>query len=106
MILFLPVRPEPNQRFSIVLNDQNCTVELFQRYDRLYLNLYVDDTAVVSGVVCLNQQNLIIPTTTKFIGYLYFADTLGNSAPQWEELGTRYELIYASPEEMTEVVSP
>lgn len=100
----LPVKAEPNQRFSVVLNNQDCTIELFQRYDRLYLNLFVNDAPVVLGVVCLDRVNLAITSSPLFKGFLYFADTLGDSAPQWEGLGSRYWLIFAREEEMVEVV--
>jgi len=104
-MFFLPVKNEPNQRFSVVLDDQNCTIELFQRYDHLYLNLFVDDTAVVSGVVCHDRLDLVAVDTLAFRGMLYFADVQGNSDPQYEGLGTRYCLVFVPEGEIIKDVS-
>lgn len=103
MIATLPIRPEPNQRFSVVLNNQHCTFELFQRYDHLYMNMYVGEEPIITGIVCLNRQDLIQIATTSFVGFLWFVDLLGDTDPQWEGLGNRYQMVFATPEELTEV---
>jgi len=101
----LPVKQEPNQRFSVVLDDQNCTFELFQRYDRLYANVYVDDSAIITGALCLDAVPVVQVATTKFSGFLCFIDSLGNDAPQWEGLGDRWQLVFASAQEVAQIVS-
>lgn len=94
---FLPVKPEPNQRFSVVLDDQNCTIELYQRFDHLYANVFVDDNPVILGAVCLDRAVITMIDQNKFRGDLYFMDNLGTNDPQWEGLGERYSLLYAPP---------
>ena len=104
-MLFLPVKNIPNQRFSAVLDNQNCTLEIFQRFDRLYLNLFVDDTAVVLGVICHNNLGITAVDTLAFRGMLYFTDVQGNSDPQYEGLGTRYCLVFVPEGEIIKDVS-
>ena len=102
----IPVNKEPNQRFSIVLDGQNCTFELYQRYDHLYATMYVDETAIISGVVCLDCVPLIQVATTRFSGFLCFADTLGNADPQWEGLGDRWLFVFIpDSEDLSDVSS-
>ncbi len=104
-MLFLPVKKEPNQRFSVILDNQNCTIEIFQRFDHLYLNLFVDDVAVVQGVLCHNNLGITAVDTLAFRGMLYFTDVQGDSDPQYEGLGTRYYLIFVPEGDMVSNVS-
>lgn len=104
-MLLLPIKPEPNQRFSVVLDNQNCTFELYQRYDRIYASVYIDETPLITGVICLDCTSLMQTSTTAFSGFLCFVDTLGNEPPQWEELGTRWQLVFFSAREVAEIVS-
>lgn len=104
-MVIIPVNAEPNQRFSIVLDNQNCTFELYQRYDRLYATMYVDDVTIISGVICLDCVSLIQTATTAFSGFICFVDTLGNEPPQWEGLGDRWQLVFFTAQEVAEIVS-
>lgn len=104
-MLYLPIKPEPNQRFSCVLDNQNCTFELYQRYDRLYANVYVNEEAIVLGSVCLDCVSIVQKATTAFTGFLSFMDVLGTDAPQWEGLGDRWQLVFLSEAEVNAIVS-
>ena len=104
-MVIIPVKKEPNQRLSVVLDDQNCTIELYQRFDRLYANVYVDDDPVILGVVCLDRLEITEIDQNKFRGLLCFMDTLGMDAPQWEGLGDRYLLTYSPDSDKTDAVS-
>ena len=105
MITYLPIKPEPSQRFSIVLDGQNCTIELYQRFDHLYVDLYVDDTPVTQGLVCLDHVAIPQLSTNLFKGLLFFLDSLGFEDPQWEGLGDRYKLIYCPVEDIIDDIS-
>lgn len=95
----IPLQKLPAQRLNIVLDDQNCTIHLFWRWGRCYMDLSVDDTEIFTGAICQNLQAVNQSPSIYFAGSLYFCDTLGDVAPQWEGLGDRWRLVYLSAEE-------
>ncbi|MCC8189698.1 MAG: hypothetical protein LIP77_03535 [Planctomycetes bacterium] len=86
----------PAQRFQAVLDGQHCTIALRQKGARLFLDLETEAGQVCQGAVCLHGAEVTQSPTPNFLGGLFFVDTLGQSAPQWELLGDRYRLFFAS----------
>ena len=100
----IPVEAIPNQTFNITLNEQNCTIHLYQRGDYLYMDLSVDGEVIRQGMICLVDISLLQYTVQGFSGYLYFADMRGmGGTPVYTELGSRYILFYATEEDMANV---
>lgn len=95
----IPLSPLPNQRFSVILDDQNVTITLKQNGGAVYLSLECNQELVVSGHICNNDIPMPIFKTTKFKGLLAFHDSLGKSHPHYEGFGTRYLLVYLSEDE-------
>ena len=52
MILEIPLTPIPNQRFSIVLNGQSCTIELRQIGPALMCSLWLDESVIYQNSIC------------------------------------------------------
>lgn len=95
MIRKIPLKAIPNQRFNVVLNDQNCTIHLFQRGDYLYMDFAVDDKMIRTGSICLSATSILAYPTPYFNGYLFFTDVKRkNKEPNYAELGSRYILCY------------
>ena len=92
--MIIPLASVPNQTFSINLDGQNCKFELVTRGKNLFMNLSIDDTPVVNGVICLNKVKLIQFNHLKFNGNLYFEDLEGNLDPYFWGLGERWVLNY------------
>ena len=92
----IPLQPIPAQRLNIVLDDQNCTIHLFWRWGRCYMDLSVDDTEIFTGAICQNMQAVNQSPSIYFSGSFYFIDTLAEVAPQWDGLGDRWRLLYFS----------
>ena len=90
----IPVIAEPSQRFQVLLDGQDCTIKLYQRGQRLYMDLSVGGNAVCAGAVCLNKADIVQFPSRWFKGVLFFMDAQGDTAPQWEGLGTRYHLHF------------
>ena len=67
---------------------------------RFYIDLYVDDAAIMQGVLCLNCIYLVRYKYLGFKGDLIFVDTKGDSDPVYDEIGTRFKLYYASSDEV------
>lgn len=90
----------PAQKFQTVLDGQFCTITLRQKQKRMYLDMDTTEGPVCRGAVCLHGAEITQSPTPNFDGGLYFVDTLGQSAPHWSLLGTRYVLQYYSPGEV------
>lgn len=96
----VPLSPAPGQRLQIVLDDQNVTLAVRQKGARLYLDLDVSGTPVMSGAICSDRTNVKQYKTMPFRGGLFFIDTEGRDAPQFEGLGTRWVLMYLTEDEL------
>ena len=107
----IPLRAAPNQSLYIVLGGQNCTIRLASREVgtgilqagsvSLYAGLDVDDTTVFSGQICRDGVPLKRLDYLPFSGDLVFIDKTGDADPQWDGLGTRWQLLYLTPDEAT-----
>lgn len=92
----IPLVAYPSRKFQIVLNDQDCTIKLYQKGKNVYVDLEVNTTPVIAGAICLNNKPIIIYAQSLFKGNMLFIDVQGNGNPQWDGLGTRWKLIYYS----------
>lgn len=102
-MLIIPLETVPNQRLLVVLAGQNCTISVYQRGRRLYLDLAVDDAVVRQGAICLPRVPLL-GDVQQFAGQLYFVD-MGTQPgqqepPQWQGLGSRWKLVYLGRDEV------
>ena len=102
-MLEIPLEAYQNQSFMVTLNEQDCSIPLYQRNSRLYLDLSMDGSVVRQGAVCLPQVG-IVGDVPGFAGELFMIDLRTQpekqQPPQWEGLGTRWKLFYFSPEEV------
>ena len=97
MIRKIPVKAIPNQTLSIVLNNQSCSIHLYQRGEYLYLDLTVEGTPVRQGAICLPHLNIPLYDHPDFTGIIYFVDLKGQQAvPSYDQLGTRFILVYST----------
>lgn len=92
----IPLQAVPAQRFQVVLDDQNCTLALYDRGGRLYADLDVDSDAVFRGAICRYGADIVQSSTLRFSGSLHFYDTQGTHDPKYEGLGSRFILLYLS----------
>ncbi|MCH5277765.1 MAG: hypothetical protein J1E80_08030 [Desulfovibrionaceae bacterium] len=110
-MLEIPVEAYPNQSCLVTLPDssgsgQNCTVALYQRGERVYLDLNVDGSVVRRGAVCLPRVG-IVGDVAGFSGELFIVDSRtqpdAQEPPQWQGLGTRWKLYYLTVDEVNEM---
>ena len=103
----IPLDQIPNQEFNVTLNDQDCTLHLYQSGRRMYLDLSADGETIRQGCICTCRAP-ILGTSTTFEGNLYFVDTLSTSdtqePPQYSGLNDRWILIYLDADEFEEVL--
>lgn len=95
----IPIQAIPNQSFNVVLDDQNCTLHLYQKGAFLYMDLAVEGVDVRTGYICLCNADLLEYPTPLFNGVLFFADMQGRGEPpSYEGLGSRFVLFFEAAE--------
>lgn len=102
----IPLQKLPNQELSVVLDGQNCVLNLRQMGPFLYLTLTADEVKICDSHVCQTGEPIPVWNTPLFSGRLFFQDSNGEfKAPQYNELGDRYTLYYATAEEWQELTA-
>jgi hypothetical protein len=97
-MLVIPTQPIASQVLNVVLENQQCTIRLYQKSTGLYFDLLVNTAPVVAGVLCQADNFLVRYAYLGFRGDLVFYDLTperggtGNVASA--ELGSRYFLAY------------
>ena len=96
MTQIVPLNAVPAQRLSITLGGQVCQIVVYQKDQGLFLDLYVDDAAIITGVICQNQNRIVRYAYLGFSGDLVFfdTDTQNPSDPDFSGLGDRFQLAY------------
>ena len=94
MIYQIPLKPVPVQKVSATLGGQEVTVSLLPRLGKLYATVSADGRVLIRERVCLHGMPLVGEAYRGFRGELYLVDTAGSLDPQWQELGSRFVLVY------------
>lgn len=90
----IPLSAIPSQSLSVVLAQQNCQINVYQKTTGLYFDLTVNGAAIVSTVICRNVARLVRKDYTGFVGDFSFVDMQGMQDPDYTGLGSRYFLLY------------
>ena len=88
------MRDVPNQTLSILLANQPCRLTLKTRWSGLFMDVSVNDSPIVQGVICQRWNRIIRSAYLGFVGDFAFWDTQGQSDPTFDGLGGRYLLYY------------
>lgn len=102
----IPLRPLPAQTVTVNLNNQACTITVSQKSTGMFIDLYVDDSLIIGGVICQNENVIVRDAYLGFSGDLAFVDmqSLGNllvgADPVYTGLGTQFLLYYFLPSEL------
>lgn len=99
MILEIPLSAEPSKIYKCILNNQECTLKLYQKGRNMFLDLQVGAEYICTGAVCLNLVPAVQVSSPDFSGNLVFVDILGDTPPQYEGLNSRYFLVYYTEDE-------
>lgn len=111
----VPLSPLASQTLSINLGGQACQIAVYtlgiDPDAHLYFDLTVGTTPIVTGRVCRNLQQLLSDAKYRgFQGGFMFVDNQGNMQtgqdPQADGLGSRYELLYLTADEVAASVLP
>lgn len=97
----VPLTAAPSLRLSILLGGQNCQINVYQKTTGVYLDLSVNDSPIVSGVVCRDRVALVRDSYLGFTGDLSFFDTQGASDPTYTGFGARFQLVYLEASDLS-----
>lgn len=106
----VPVQPVANQTFQVLLDGQQTTIDLSAVYDNVFVDVSVNGSLVVAGVIAEQANVIVRDAYLGFSGDLVFYDTQpdpvnGAEDPQFGGLGTRWILAYLLPEEIPAGIS-
>jgi hypothetical protein len=96
----IPLQAVPSQSLSVLLAQQNCQLNVYQKSTGLFLDLFINDSTVVTAVICRDRVRMVRQEYHGFVGDLCFADSLGNNDPDYAGLGGRYALVYLEPADL------
>ncbi len=100
MALIIPLRAVPNQAVTVQLNGQNSQINIYQKPQGLFIDLLVDNSPIVMGVIAQNLNPIVRDAYLGFIGDLAFIDNEGDDNPVYTglgALGARFSLSYLVP---------
>lgn len=90
----VPLSANPSQQLSIVLAQQNCQINVYQKSTGLYFDLTVNGVSIARCVIARDGVRLLGKNYTGFIGNFAFIDTQGGDDPTYTGLGARFFLVY------------
>lgn len=90
----IPIQSVPAQTFNVLLASQLCTITIRQLTTGLYIDLFVNSSPIIQGVICENRNRIVRDAYFGFIGDLAFNDTQGSTDPVSSGLGGQYVLLY------------
>jgi hypothetical protein len=104
-MLLVPLQAVPSQSIKTVLDNQIVELNIYQLRYGMFMNVTVNTTLEIGAVVCQNLNRIIrseyLNMDAGFSGDFVFQDTQGTSDPYFTGLGTRYQLIYLSQDDLT-----
>lgn len=106
-MLIIPLQPVPSQVVQTTLNGQACTLSVYTKTtpagtQYIYMDMELDNTLILSCKICQNRSLLVRYSYLGFTGDLAFVDMQGDSDPQYQQLGSRYQLVYLAPGDYAE----
>lgn len=100
MAQIVPLNDVPSQRVQVLLNNQVCQIYVYQAQFGMFLELSVNNTLIIAGVVCENLNRIVRSAYLGFSGDLAFIDTQGSTDPVYTGIGTRYFLLYLTEDDL------
>jgi len=98
----IPIQAVPSQVINVVLNQQQTTLNVYQRGSNMFVDVYSNNVLIIGGVVALNANVIVRNTYLGYLGDFAFYDTYGTGTdPQYAGLGTQYILVYYLSSELT-----
>lgn len=104
----VPLQAIPNQTLQVQLENQPCTLDVFQYDYGLFMSVAVIDTAIISSVLCHNRTRIVRDAYLGLSGDFFFVDTQGSADPDYTGFGdsdARFQLVYVTSTELAALES-
>lgn len=96
-MLTIAVQPVPSQTVTATLGGQPCKMTIYQKSTGLFMDVYLNGSPIIVGVLCQNANPIVREAYLGFVGDLTFLDTQGLDPPYYSGLGSRWILAYLQP---------
>ena len=104
MAQIIPLTAVANQTLAVPLAGQNAQLNVYQKGLYLYMDVFLDNEAIIRGVICEDRNRIIRDLYLGFAGDFFFMDMEGVTDPQYTGLNSRYFLVYVPADELPEGV--
>jgi hypothetical protein len=93
--MLIPVQAIPNQGLQVTLANQQVALAICQTDYGMFMDVISNGSAVVTGVLCENQNRIVRDAYLGFVGDFEWTDTSGQGVdPIYTGLGAQFLLIY------------
>lgn len=99
-MLVIPLSATPSQTLTALLASQQCKINVYEKTTGVFIDLYVNDAPIMTGVICRDRVLLVREDYLGFVGDLAFYDTQGTSDPTNSGFGSRYLLVYLAESDL------
>lgn len=96
----IPLTPIPAQIIYCILEGQNVAINLYQKDNKMYMDLFNNGENIFKTFRVLTGVNMIRQIYYGFIGGIVMIDTQGFEDPQYEGLNSRWILVYLNESEV------
>ena len=96
----IPIQAVESQSFTVQLAGQAVGINLYQKTYGMFVDIYLNGSLLLAGVICQNLNRIIRDLYFGFIGDFCFIDSVGSNDPFWTGLGTRYNLAYLEEDDL------
>lgn len=99
----VPLNAKPSQTLNITLSGQVCTLNVYQKFYGLFMDVLVANNPIIQGVLCHNANYIVRSIYLGFFGDFTFWDMQGLNDPVYTGLGgatARYQLLYFAPTDL------
>lgn len=103
MALKIPIQAIPNQSLNVLLNQQNCTINLKTYGTYMYFDLYLNNSAIILGrKITLTPMIIYDYLKQKFNGnFILLNDDLNQyTIPFYTNFGISQSLFYYTEDEI------
>ena len=105
-MLLIPTQPLASQTINALISNQATTLNIYQKGNNpaswaLFMDVLVNDALLLGGVICQNLNVIIRDAYFGYQGDFAWFDTQGVTDPVYTGLGTRYQLWWFAPSELS-----
>ncbi|MBO1325339.1 hypothetical protein K2X14_11630 [Acetobacter sp. TBRC 12305] len=94
MASIIPINAVAYQAIKVPLSGHSVQLDIQQRSTGLYMNITLDGTLIMAGVICQDRTWIVRKAYFGMPGDLAFQDTQGTDDPVYSGLGSRFVLVY------------